>query len=62
FGYPFNQLGCVRMTSLIRRSNARSRRFCEGLGFQVEGVIRLGFRTEDAILLGLLRSECRFLR
>jgi hypothetical protein len=61
FGYPFNQLGCTRMTSLIKRGNKRSRRFCEGLGFKVEGVMRKAYGTSDGILYGLLKSECRFI-
>lgn len=55
--YPFEQLGCRRLTTLIAQSNARSIRFNEGLGFQREGVVRFGQGDEDTLLYGLLREE-----
>lgn len=62
FVYPFETLGCVRMTAVIGRKNKRSRRFCEGLGFRLEGVARRAFDgKQDAMIYGLLREECRFL-
>lgn len=62
FTYPFVTLGCERITAAIPRSNARSRRICERLGFKLEGVCRKAFgRKEDAMLYGILRSECRYL-
>jgi RimJ/RimL family protein N-acetyltransferase len=63
FDYPFNYLGCGRMTAAIARKNKRSRKLTEGLGFKLEGVARRAFgREDDAVLYGLLRDECRFLR
>jgi RimJ/RimL family protein N-acetyltransferase len=56
--WPFVQLDCHRVTTRIAASNARAIRFNEGIGFKREGVIRRGYsRTEDAVLLGLLRDE-----
>lgn len=57
--YPFEQLNCRRLTTFIARSNVRSIRFNEGLGFQLEGVIRFGMGDEDALIYGLLKEECR---
>lgn len=36
--YPFMQLGCSRLTTLVARPNKRARRLIEGLGFRLEGV------------------------
>lgn len=56
--YPFVQLDCHRVTCRCARSNERAIKFCRGIGFKDEGVIRLGWGPdEDAILLGLLRNE-----
>lgn len=55
--YPFRQLGCERLTTIIAASNARSIRFNEGLGFKLEGVMRRGCGDEDAMIYGLLREE-----
>ncbi|MGN6124694.1 MAG: GNAT family N-acetyltransferase [Sphingomonas oligoaromativorans] len=55
--YPFEQLRCQRITTLIPASNARAIRFNEGIGFQREGLARRGFGTEDCVILGLLAEE-----
>lgn len=58
--YPFCQLRVRRVTCLIGSKNERSLKFCEGLGFRREGLIReaLG-ANEDIVILGLLREEAR---
>lgn len=62
FKYVFEQLGCVRCTSITVKGNRKARSFLESLGFQLEGNVRLGYDgTKDALIYGLLRSECRFL-
>lgn len=62
FKYVFEQLGCVRCTSITVKGNRKARGFLEGLGFQLEGNVRLGYDgRRDALIYGLLRSECRFL-
>ncbi|MFZ4761283.1 MAG: GNAT family N-acetyltransferase [Alphaproteobacteria bacterium] len=55
--YPFLQLQCRRVTATVAASNIMCLRFLQGIGFEKEGVLREGFGTEDAILLGLLRRE-----
>lgn len=57
-GYPFDQLGCHRITALAARGNRKSRALMEGLGFKLEGVARKGMgpRT-DAMIYGLLRED-----
>lgn len=62
FTYIFVQLGCVRCTCATTKRNKRTREFLEALGFQLEGNMRLGYDGQrDALIYGLLASECRFL-
>ena len=61
--YLFQTNGCNRVTARTRASSLRVRRFIEKVGFQQEGVLRAYYKDgEDAILYGLLRSECRWLQ
>lgn len=57
FAYAFEQCGCVRCTVKTRASNARAIKLAKRLGFVQEGVQRLGFGDEDAVLFGLLRND-----
>lgn len=59
FGYPFNQLGCRRLTATTEAKNQPCRAFLCHLGFREEGVIRQGFPTDDAVVYGMLREEWR---
>lgn len=62
FKYIFEQLGCVRCTSITVKGNRKARSFLESLGFQLEGNVRLGYDgRRDALIYGLLATECRFL-
>lgn len=61
FGYPFEQLGCERITSIVARKNKHAREFNERLGFKYEGCARRGFYPDDAMLYGMLKSECRWI-
>lgn len=62
FGYIFNQLGCVRCTSITRKNNTKARAFLEALNFQLEGNVRKAYDGyKDALIYGLLAEECQFL-
>lgn len=62
FKYVFEQLGCTRCTSITVKGNRKAREFLKALGFELEGNVRLGYDgRRDALIYGLLRSECRFL-
>lgn len=62
FDYVFNQLGCVRCTAVTLKRNVRARKFMEGLGFVLEGRLRLGYDgVKDALIYGYLASDCRYL-
>ena len=55
--YVFGQLKKDRVSSMILKSNKRSRKFCEGIGFKVEGKVRKALNGEDMIIYGLLKQE-----
>ena len=55
--YPFDQLGVGRVTAVTPRKATSSRRFLEHFGFTLEGVVRRGFGTDDAVVYGLLDNE-----
>jgi len=62
FEYVFNQLGCVRCTAISKITNKKARAFLEGMGFQLEGKLRLGYDgKKDALIYGLLASECKYI-
>lgn len=62
FRYPFEQLGCVRVTGLVPARNLEAQEFDEHLGFVKEGRVRQILPNgDDLIVYGMLREECRFL-
>lgn len=51
-----------RVGASIASNNINSVRFCEHLGFVVEGRIRQGVSpTVDLLKYGMLKNECRYL-
>lgn len=62
FDYPFNQLGCGRVTALVPKKNKAARKFDEHLGFKLEGVMRQALADDDMMVYGMLRSECKYIR
>lgn len=62
FDYPFNQLGCARVTTVTSKANKRARKLNEGIGFKIEGVHPRGWDgKQTAISYGLLRENCKWL-
>jgi len=62
FAYPFEQLGCRRVTGIVDKGNKHSRRWMLKLGFKLEGVAREAMDNgHDACIYGLLRRECRWI-
>jgi RimJ/RimL family protein N-acetyltransferase len=59
--YVFVQLGCTRLTARCRRSNRAMVRLLPRLGFKHEGVQRGYYWGEDAMMWGMLKTECRWL-
>jgi len=62
FGYPFNQLGCLRVWGLIHRHNKESRTLAEKLGCRVVGVADDEYGVgQDAIIYSMKRDACRWI-
>lgn len=61
FDYPFNQLGCRRITATVLASNTTSRRFVEHLGFSLESTMRQAARDGDVLVYVMFREDCRWL-
>lgn len=56
--YPFQQLGCRRVTILVMESNNRVCRLAKRMGFTEEGVLRKYMASgEDVHILGLLKED-----
>ena len=54
--YPFKQLGCVRVTAVVPRSNHRARALLQKLGFRLEGTHRQAWDgRQTALSYGMTR-------
>lgn len=63
FWYPFNHLKVRRMTAIIGSKNKISRDVTERLGFKQEGICRASMDDgDDAIIYGMLKEECRWIK
>ncbi len=61
FKYVFCQLTCRRISCEIAERNAAMRHIAGRLGFKDEGVKRDAVPGNNLVMMGMLRSECRFL-
>jgi RimJ/RimL family protein N-acetyltransferase len=62
FAYPFEQLGCRRVTGVVQASNSAAYNFDKNIGFTLEGRMREASADgSDLLILGMMREECRFL-
>lgn len=62
FAYPFNQIGCARVTACTRKANKSARTLLEKAGFTLEGNQRLGYLgQQDMLYYGMLKKECKWL-
>lgn len=57
-GYAFQQLDKPRVTVNANSERPDLVRLYERAGFQVEGLIRLGYGRADRVAMGMLRKEC----
>ena len=55
--YPFDQLDCIRITTLTPKRNKEARAFLDAFGFKREGLVRKGFLDDDMLISGMLRTE-----
>jgi len=61
FAYPFKQCNCHRILVTVRDNNNKSIKLAKRLGFKHEGKLRQMFPPHDAVLLGMLRNDCKWL-
>ncbi len=61
FLYTFNQLNVHRCTARVAASNLKALNMDLKLGFVLEGVIREALKGEDCLILGMLKTECRWI-
>ena len=63
FSYPFIQLGCRRLTTLVREDNEHAQKIALKAGFKYEGLLR-GAEPDGCGLLvyGMLIDECRWIK
>ena len=60
FAFPFDQLGCHRVTLMVRKKDKHTRRFVERLGFRLEGTHKGWFARSghgDGVSYGLLKRQ-----
>ena len=64
FNFPFNQLGCSRLTAITSAENADARKALVDQGFAQEGLHRRGWHDgiSDAVSYGMLREDCIWIR
>ena len=62
FDYPFNQLGCKRITVCVGQGNAASTRFVRHLGFTLEAQLEGAHPTGALLIFRLFRQDCRHIR
>src|SRR6185437_8300979 len=55
--YPFDQLGCKRITAVTEITNQPARAFLCRLGFRQEGIHPDAFTHGDGVSYGLLRKD-----
>lgn len=61
FMHPFVQWELRRVTGLVPSKNIKALKFDLNLGFVQEGVLRHAMPDDDVIILGMIKSECRFI-
>ena len=60
--YCFIQNNCRRVTTRTAASNLYVRKLLEHYGWVKEGTLRCWYDDDDAIIYGLLKEDCRFLK
>lgn len=58
--YPFQELGCRRVTAVVASPNTRARRLVQGLGFRLEAVLKEAAPEGDFLVYVLWRKDCRY--
>jgi RimJ/RimL family protein N-acetyltransferase len=61
FGYPFLQLGCLKVIGRVAAHNNQALEFDLKLGFKEEARIRDVYPEGDLLILTMRRDQCRWL-
>jgi hypothetical protein len=61
FRYPFQQLGCKRVSGIVPSSNTAARRFDEHLGFKLEATLKDAHPEGDLLVYVMHKQDCRWL-
>lgn len=61
FGYPFLQLGCLKVIGRVAENNKQALEFDLKLGFIEEARIRDVYPEGDLLILTMRRDQCRWL-
>lgn len=62
FAYPFDQLGCKRVTSPVAATNTHCIKFVEWLGATHEATLTDACKTGDVLIYRLFKQDCRWLQ
>lgn len=61
FYYPFVQLNCRRITTVVSSGNKESIRFTEALGFTLEATLKDAHPDGDLLIYKMMKESCRWL-
>lgn len=62
FLYAFDGLGCERISLTVPEKHVETIKKARKWGWEIEGRKRRYYGDDNAIIMGMLRSECRVLR
>ena len=62
FAYPFNQVGAHRLLVTCNEANEKAMKMNSQLGFTQEGKLRQMYAPHDAVIWGMLKDECKWIK
>ena len=62
FAYPFIQCDANRLLVTCDESNDKAMKMNKQLGFTPEGILRQMYYPNDAIIWGMLKDECKWIK
>ena len=62
FAYPFNQVGAHRLLVTCNEANEKAMKMNSQLGFTQEGKLRQMYDPHDAVIWGMLKDECKWIK
>lgn len=61
FDFPFNQMGCKRITSPVAAINTHCQKFVSWLGAELEATLQDACPTGDVLVYRMFKNNCRWL-